>query len=60
MLPLARSILQLPLDLLRQTLPQLHTPLIKRIDIPNRTLGERQMLIIHNQGSQRRRRDLIR
>lgn len=60
MLALLRALLQLTLDLLRQTLTKLDTPLIERIDIPNRTLGKGQMLIIDNQGAESSGRDLIR
>lgn len=54
-----RSI-EIRLDILRQRLPELHTPLIERIDVPDRTLSKHHMLVVRNQRSQRTGRDLLR
>jgi len=58
-LPNFSPTLQLALDLLRQRLPQLDTPLIERIDVPNCTFSKGKMLIKHNQGTESTGRDLL-
>ena len=52
--------LQLALDLLRQDLAQLNAPLVERVDVPDRALGERDMLVVRDQRTQRGRRHLLR
>ena len=52
--------LQLTDDLLRQNLPQLHAPLIERVDTPDRSLREHSVLIQRDQLPQHLRSQLIR
>lgn len=48
------------LNPLGQRLPQLHAPLIERIDVPDRALGESDMLVVSDERPQGRGRDLLR
>lgn len=51
--------LELLLNVLSKNLTQLHTPLVKRVDVPDGTLGEGQVLVESNKSSQGSRRDLL-
>lgn len=53
------TLVQLGLNLLRQDLSQLDTPLIEAVDVPYRTLGEGDMFVVRDQSSERAWRDLL-
>jgi hypothetical protein len=53
------TLFQLALDLLCKTLAKLDTPLIERVDIPDRALGEGCMLIEDNQCTKSSRCDFL-
>ena len=50
---------KLGLDLLGQDLAQLDAPLVEAVDIPDRALGEGQVLVVDDQGAERGRGDLL-
>ena len=52
-------VIQLSLDLLRQALTEFNTPLIKAVDVPDSTLGEGEVLVVDNQGTQSGGCDLV-
>lgn len=60
MLALLLRVIELGLDVLCQTLAQLNTPLVEAVDIPNRTLGEGQVLVVCDQRTKRTWSDLLR
>jgi len=53
-------LIKLALDLLRETLAQLDTPLIKGVDIPDCALGKCKVLIINDQRAKRSGGNLLR
>src|ERR1700678_1805157 len=55
-----RSALQLRHNPLRQGFSQLHSPLIERVDAPDRTLREYAVFVKRNQRAQSSRRQLLR
>lgn len=51
--------LQFLLDLLGKDLAQFDTPLVEGIDVPHSTLGEGEVLIVSNEGTERGGSDLL-
>jgi len=59
MLSRTGTLFQLTLDLLRETLAKLNTPLVEGVDVPNSALGEGSMLVVNNQSTERSRCDFL-